>query len=68
MMTDVTKGSRWRHYNGAEYVVTDIANTESKDPRYPPTVVYRGTVNQLIWCRPLKDWHRSMTRIELLTD
>lgn len=54
-------GSRWVHKNGNEYEVLMLANERTLDPdRYPVNVVYRGN-NGRIWCRPLAQWHRSMT-------
>lgn len=52
-------GSRWRHRNGASYVVLHIAN-EPSDDRYPLTVVYQGP-NGRVWTRRADDWLRSMT-------
>lgn len=61
-----SRGSIWRHSNGAVYTVILLTNTEGDDPakreKYPPTVVYLGR-NGKVWSRPLADWHRSMTRI-----
>lgn len=54
-------GTRWRHYNGNEYVVLHLAN-EPDDERYPLTVVYQGA-NGKVWARPASDWFRSMTEI-----
>lgn len=56
--------SLWRHRNGRAYRVTGIANANSINPdAYPVSVVYEGS-NGKVWCRPLRDWHRSMTLIE----
>ena len=60
-------GSIWRHYKGAFYSVLFIANKPGND-RYPETVVYRSDANGNIWARPLSDWHRSMTLVELTND
>ena len=54
-------GSVWRHTNGNRYTVVCIANENTERPEsYPVTVVYRGD-NGRIWCRPISEWHRSMT-------
>ena len=58
-----TRHSQWKHYNGCEYKVIEIANCHSVNERYPITVVYMGN-NGRVWCRPLSDWHRSMTKLE----
>lgn len=66
VLKTVRPGQIWRHYNGNEYRVLMLANTEgddeSKQKKYPPTVVYRGN-NGRTWARRLDDWHRSMTLI-----
>ena len=55
--------SRWQHINGNYYNVLLIANEHSQNQEnYPTTVVYRGD-NNLVWSRPLRDWHRSMTLV-----
>lgn len=53
----------WRHRNGNKYKVVAITNLPD-EPRYPKTVVYQGFTNQLLWSRPVSDWHRSMSRDE----
>ena len=61
-LPEVTAGSDWIHSNGNHYHVVMLANEHSADmERYPVTVVYKGT-NGKVWCRPLSDWHRSMTK------
>ena len=60
--TKVSVGQVWQHYNGIEYVVVMIANLESKDIiKYPVQIIYSNIVTSSMWCRPLDDWHRSMT-------
>lgn len=55
--------SRWIHNNGNRYVVIGYANEATENPdKYPVTVIYMGE-NNLVWCRPLDDWHRSMSLI-----
>lgn len=56
-----TPGSKWRHYNGAEYTVLYIANGDD-NPRYPLSIVYQGA-NGRVWVRHADDWHRSMKEI-----
>ena len=52
----------WQHKTGKQYVVKEIVNQHTTDPeRYPITVVYIDTETEHTWCRPLVDWHRSMT-------
>jgi hypothetical protein len=64
-MSGVTKFSLWRHTNGAEYMVIALANFETAYPDiYPITVVYESCSAGTVWCRPLSDWARSMTKIE----
>ncbi len=58
---EVRPKSLWRHTNGNVYTVLMIANEFTENPdKYPVTVVYQGA-NGRVWCRPLSDWHRSMT-------
>lgn len=52
--------SQWMHRNNIVYEVVGITNYNSDNPKYPPTVVYRGVQNKRLWSRPLNDWHRSM--------
>lgn len=59
----VSENSLWRHSSGRCYRVLMLTNQEADNPKYPVTVVYRGT-NGRVWSRPLSDWHRSMTFIE----
>ncbi|HEP8722238.1 TPA: hypothetical protein VDU44_000093 [Pseudomonas aeruginosa] len=56
--------SRYIHRNGVEYEVVMIANGESTNPKYPPTIVYRGVANGKVWARPACDWDRSMQLVE----
>ncbi|HCF3663705.1 TPA: hypothetical protein NID01_000530 [Pseudomonas aeruginosa] len=56
--------SRYIHRNGVEYEVVMIANGESTNPTYPPTIVYRGVANGKVWARPACDWDRSMQLVE----
>ncbi|WP_188315782.1 hypothetical protein [Pseudomonas aeruginosa] len=56
--------SRYIHRNGVEYEVVMIANGESTNPKYPPTIVYRGVANGKVWARPACDWDRSMKLVE----
>lgn len=68
----VPVGSKWRHRNGAEYVVLLLANTSylsplyppNLSPLYPPTVVYKGS-NEHVWARVWDNWFETMTRIDL---
>lgn len=53
-------GSKWKHHNGNVYTVKGYANEKTTSDKYPVTVIYQGE-NGNIWCRPLSDWHRSMT-------
>lgn len=53
-------GSKWQHRNGNIYTVTGYANEKTTTDKYPVTVIYQGE-NGNIWCRPMSDWHRSMT-------
>lgn len=55
--------SVWRHRNGNTYEVETIANQHSTRDKYPVTVVYFNRGNGTMWCRPLSDWHRSMTLV-----
>lgn len=55
------EGSVWRHRNGAKYAVLMIANSESQNPEYPLTVVYRNVTNGKVWSRPASEWLRSMS-------
>ena len=61
-------GQLWKHYNGITYRVLFIANEQSKNPNYQPTVVYetanRSSAEAAKWSLPLHDWNRSMTRIK----
>lgn len=55
------KRSWWRHTNGNIYQVVEIANRYTERPdQYPVTVIYKGA-NGRVWCRPLKNWYRSMS-------
>jgi hypothetical protein len=58
-------GSLWSHRNGNVYEVLHIAN-EPNEPRYPISIVYRGT-NGKVWVRRADDWHRSMTAVPTTT-
>lgn len=58
-------GTFWQHRNGTRYQVMALANMASRRPEYPPTVVYVNISNGTLWTRPVADWYRSMTRIEL---
>lgn len=60
----VPVGSKWRHRNGAEYVVLLLANTSRLSPLYPPTVVYKGS-NEHVWAKVWDNWFETMTRIDL---
>jgi hypothetical protein len=62
--SEVNPGTRWRHKNGCEYYVLFLTNDTSTDPDYPVTVVYIGD-NGRRWSRPLSDWHRSMTPMDV---
>lgn len=53
---------KWRHTNGNIYEIMYIANEHSTNPKYVPTVVYKGE-NGKIWSRPSSDWERSFTKI-----
>ncbi len=57
-------GSKWRHDNGIEYIVTDHTNMDSDRPEYPPTISYQGLANGKKWSRALKEWHRSFTKLD----
>ncbi len=64
LLCGVTIGSFWRHNNGIMYKVIALANTRTERPKdYPIMVVYENIHNQVVWCRKLSDWHRSMTSI-----
>jgi hypothetical protein len=54
-----------KHRNGIMYRVITLTNTNSKNPKYPLTVVYQTVSNGNLWSRPLSDWQRSMTFIEV---
>ena len=54
--------SKWKHYNGIEYKVINIANEDNTE-KYPTTVVYKGK-NGKVWSRFLSDWYRSFTEIK----
>lgn len=59
-------GTIWQHYNGQQYLVLMIANEMSTNPdKYPPSVVYQNVVTLTVWCRPVSDWARSLTPVEL---
>lgn len=52
----------WEHKNGIVYRVTGFANMGTKRPdQYPQTIIYENEATGSTWCRPLNDWHRSMT-------
>ena len=61
-------GQLWKHYNGITYRVLFIANEQSKNHNYQPTVVYetanRSSAEAAKWSHPLHDWNRSMTCIK----
>jgi len=57
------KNSVWRHRNGIKYVVIELANTDSSNYKYVPTVVYKNIKTFSVWSRPVEDWHRSFTRV-----
>ena len=63
MIKQLEVGSNWRHKNGNEYTIMFFTNINSTDlVKYPPTVVYQGN-NELLWSRPINDWHRSFVPI-----
>lgn len=64
MIKQLEIGSKWRHSNGNEYVIKAFTNMNSTDLiKYPPTVVYQGN-NELLWSRPINDWHRSFIPVD----
>lgn len=64
MIRQLEIGSNWRHSNGNEYTIKFFTNVNSTDiERYPPTVVYQGN-NELLWSRPVNDWHRSFVPLD----
>ena len=46
--------------NGMIGAMTKDDWDNNRQKALPPTIVYEG-INGLRWCRPLTDWHRSMT-------
>lgn len=53
--------SVWRHHSGRLYEVEELRNVETTNPhKYPITVCYRGA-NGKKWCKPLENWHTTMT-------
>lgn len=57
------KGQIYQHINSNIYTIIAIANEHSLRPEYPPSVVYQGE-NGLVWCKPLENFQRKMTRIK----
>lgn len=58
-------GSHWQHRNGNRYEVLLHANVQAeRQDKYPHTVVYRNIHNGAVYCRELRDWHRSMRRLD----
>lgn len=57
-------GDCYRHINGNVYQVLHIANELSERPDYPPSVVYQGATNRLIWVKPLSNFLKKMTRVK----
>lgn len=56
----------WQHKSGKTYVVKQLVNQHTTDfKRYPVMVVYIDVETEYTWCRPLSDWHRSMTPVKL---
>jgi len=54
----IPPGSRWQHYKGGMYVVSDIAIIELTDA---VAVVYRSVDHPLVtFIRPLVDWQDMM--------
>lgn len=56
--------SIWQHRNGCKYRVLFLTNGHDRAD-YPRTVIYQGE-NGKRWSRPLWDWSRSMTFVELV--
>lgn len=50
-MKETMVGSKYRHFKGGVYIVTDIAvHSETEEPM----VIYKNFNNpNLVWCRPL---------------
>ena len=63
-MTPLKIDSVWKHRNGTHYTVRGFTNLSSTKVEYPATVIYEGP-NGLIWSRPISDWRRSFTPVEL---
>lgn len=54
-------GSRYKHNNGNEYTVLQIANAHAESEDYPITVVYQG-INGKIWAKTLDNFNNKMKR------
>lgn len=54
----IAPGSRWRHYKGGRYVVTDVVIIERTGE---VGIVYRSLEHPLVtWLRPLVEWQDMM--------
>lgn len=54
-------GSMYKHHNGNEYTVLQIANTHAQSEDYPITVVYQGN-NGKVWAKTLDNFNNKMKR------
>jgi len=54
-------GSIYKHHNGNEYTVLQIANTHAESEDYPITVVYQGN-NGKVWAKTLDNFNNKMKR------
>lgn len=52
----------WRHHNGNEYLVLELANESERQEEYPRTVVYRGA-NGKTWAKTLTNFLDKMTLV-----
>lgn len=53
-------GSLWTHKNGRTYKVKQFTNVDcSANQRYPETIVYQEIDSNMLYSRPLQDWHAS---------
>lgn len=54
-------GDTYKHHNGNEYTVLQIANTHAESEDYPITVVYQGK-NGKVWSKTLDNFNNKMKR------
>ena len=57
-------GNIYQHKNGTKYKVLALSNQESKNEKYPITVIYETLDSGKLWSRKLNDWDRSFRLIE----